>query len=523
MLLLTTSSLLCVLLISGTQAQQAGSLTNNEVLNLPMEECDAGENCRKVSTSAVLDANWRWIHDDGYTNCYTGNTWDSGYCPDAQSCTENCYLEGVSAAEYRSTYGISTSGDSMTLKFVTEGQYSKNIGSRTYLLDSNPDQYYMFYLLNKEFTFTVDVSELPCGLNGALYFVEMEEDGGLKYPGNNAGPSYGTGYCDAQCPHDIKWINGEANCEDWSSSDNDANAGKGKYGSCCYELDIWEANSMSSAYTNHPCGDISGQFRCEGIECGDNDTGDRFNGVCDKDGCDYNHWRQGDKTYFGVGSNFAVDSSKPMTVVTQFHTDDGTDTGELVEIRRLYVQDGKVIENSITQWDGMGDWDSITQEMCNEQKVVFEDPDDHGKKGGLKAMSDSLARGHVLVMSLWDDHDVNMLWLDSDYPLDRDPSEPGVSRGPCSRDSGDPSDMENNYPNAQVKFSKIRVGPHGSTYPGGSSPTTTKRPTPAPTTTDGGSGGQCPGGHLDVCISLCPTQPADLFQNCVNQCMEDCS
>ena len=27
-------------------------------------------------------------------------------------------------------------------------------------------------------------------------------------------------------------------------------------------------------------------------------------------------------------------------------------------------------------------------------------------------------RGHVLVMSLWDDHDVNMLWLDSDYPLD---------------------------------------------------------------------------------------------------------
>ena len=95
--------------------------------------------------------------------------------------------------------------------------------------------------------------------------------------------------------------------------------------------------------------------------------------------------------------------------------------------------------------------------MCDEQKVVFDDPDDHAKKGGLKAMSDSLARGHVLVMSLWDDHDVNMLWLDSNYPLDRDPSEPGVSRGPCSTDSGEPSDMESNYPNAQVKFSKIRV------------------------------------------------------------------
>ena len=32
----------------------------------------------------------------------------------------------------------------------------------------------------------------------------------------------------------------------------------------------------------------------------------------------------------------------------------------------------------------------------------------------------------------------------------------------------------------------------------------------------------CPGGSLDVCISLCPEDPSDLFQNCVNQCMADC-
>ncbi len=43
---------------------------------------------------------------------------------------------------------------------------------------SQGDKYYMFKLKNKEFTFDVDVSQLPCGLNGALYFVEMEEDGG---------------------------------------------------------------------------------------------------------------------------------------------------------------------------------------------------------------------------------------------------------------------------------------------------------------------------------------------------------
>jgi hypothetical protein len=43
----------------------------------------------------------------------------------------------------------------------------------------------------------------------------MEEDGGLaKYSTNKAGAKYGTGYCDTQCPHDIKFIAGEVsgNC-----------------------------------------------------------------------------------------------------------------------------------------------------------------------------------------------------------------------------------------------------------------------------------------------------------------------
>jgi cellulose 1,4-beta-cellobiosidase len=73
--------------------------------------------------------------------------------------------------------------------------------------DSN---YQMFNLLGKEFTFDVDVSNLPCGLNGALYFVSMDKDGGMaKYSGNKAGAKYGTGYCDSQCPRDLKFINGQ--------------------------------------------------------------------------------------------------------------------------------------------------------------------------------------------------------------------------------------------------------------------------------------------------------------------------
>ena len=51
----------------------------------------------------------------------------------------------------------------------------------------------------------------------------------------------------------MKWIDGEANCDDWKPSENDANSGVGHYGSCCVEMDIWEANSVASAYTPHTC------------------------------------------------------------------------------------------------------------------------------------------------------------------------------------------------------------------------------------------------------------------------------
>lgn len=73
---------------------------------------------------------------------------------------------------------------------------------------SDDSTYETFNMLNQEFTFDVDVSNLPCGLNGALYMVNMPADGGLSST-NTAGAAYGTGYCDAQCPRDLKFIDGE--------------------------------------------------------------------------------------------------------------------------------------------------------------------------------------------------------------------------------------------------------------------------------------------------------------------------
>jgi len=125
-----------------------------------------------------MDANWRWLHKNGtYTNCYTGASWDKDFCPDDKTCAANCALEGVDSNDWTNTYGVTSTGDSLKLGFVTQGQYAKNVGSRTYMMNSS-STYQMFKLKNKEFTFTVDVSNMPCGLNGALYFVEMPEDGG---------------------------------------------------------------------------------------------------------------------------------------------------------------------------------------------------------------------------------------------------------------------------------------------------------------------------------------------------------
>jgi cellulose 1,4-beta-cellobiosidase len=188
------------------QAQQVGTNTAETHPALTWEKCTAAGSCTSVSGSVVVDANWRWVHSvKDTTNCYTGNTWDATLCPDDATCATNCALEG---ADYEGTYGVTASDSSLKLNFVTQSS-NKNIGSRLYLLEDD-ETYQSFQLLGQEFTFDVDVSNLPCGLNGALYFVSMDLDGGIaKYSTNKAGAKYGTGYCDSQCPRDLKFINGE--------------------------------------------------------------------------------------------------------------------------------------------------------------------------------------------------------------------------------------------------------------------------------------------------------------------------
>ena len=183
--------------------QQVGTQQAEVHPTLSSQQCTTSGGCKTLNTKVVLDANWRWVHTtSGYTNCYTGNEWDTSLCPDGATCAANCALDG---ADYQGTYGITSTGTALTLKFVT----GSNVGSRVYLMQDD-STYQLLKLLNQEFTFDVDMSNLPCGLNGALYLSQMDADGGMaRFPTNKAGAKYGTGYCDSQCPKDIKFIDGE--------------------------------------------------------------------------------------------------------------------------------------------------------------------------------------------------------------------------------------------------------------------------------------------------------------------------
>lgn len=200
--MLVPSFIATAALVGLAQAQGVGTEEEETHPSMTWSECTGtgGESCTEVEGQVVVDANWRWLHgSNDTTNCYTGNEWDADLCPDNPTCSENCVVDG---ADYEGTYGITASGDELTLVYVTEGPESTNVGSRVYMMEDESN-YKMFELLGNEFTFDVDLSGLVCGLNGALYFVKMDAEGQ-----GEAGAQYGTGYCDSQCPRDLKFIDG---------------------------------------------------------------------------------------------------------------------------------------------------------------------------------------------------------------------------------------------------------------------------------------------------------------------------
>lgn len=203
-------------------------------------------------------------------------------------------------------------------------------------------------------------------------------------------------------------------------------------------MDIWEANEYATSIAPHNC-NATGLYACNGTECS-------YDGVCDEWGCGYNPYVLGNHQYYGPG--LKVDTSRTVTVVTQFPAVNGV----LTEIRRLYIQDGRIIANAAVNTTGTASANStavnsITDAYCtNPGNPRFED------LGGLPAMGKALSRGMVLIFSIWWDVGGYMNWLDSG------------NAGPCNATEGNTDVIRIVQPDPTVTFSQIKWGEIGSTY-----------------------------------------------------------
>lgn len=200
----STLPIIASALLGLAAAQHPGNETEKHP-RLTTWECTNDGGCVEKNSAIVLDSLAHPVYqiDAPEYGCGTwGNPPNETACPDAETCQKNCVMQGVS--DY-SKYGVTTDGASLRLDMLTDD--GSTLSPRVYLLSEDEQTYEMLSLTGREFTFDVDVSKLPCGMNGALYLSEMPADGGLSDL-NTAGAYYGTGYCDAQC-YTTPFIGGE--------------------------------------------------------------------------------------------------------------------------------------------------------------------------------------------------------------------------------------------------------------------------------------------------------------------------
>lgn len=184
---------------------------------------------------------------------------------------------------------IMINGQSQT-KYVLSADWAKEFtrvngssitlsgGGRVYLGDSSSgtislNSFYEMPLLGKRFTFDVDMSDVGCNCNGALYFVTMPAYNSAQQPAPGKDNEY---YCDA-------------------------NQVGGIY---CPEMDLMEANKFAMASTAHTC-----QYHAP-----------HYYSSCDRGGCGKNVL---DADGGGYGPGKRIDTNKPFTLSVSFITQNG--------------------------------------------------------------------------------------------------------------------------------------------------------------------------------------------------------
>ena len=149
-------------------------------------------------------------------------------------------------------------------------------GGRAYLGDSNsnnllPHSFYQLSLLGKRLSFDVDIAEVGCSCNGALYFVSMPGYNAAEQPDPGEQQDY---YCDANMVG----------------------------GTFCPEMDVMEANKFAMASLAHTC----------------QNPAPHYYSSCDRRGCGTNVLNV-DKSAFGPGKRI-IDTNKLFTLSVSFMT-----------------------------------------------------------------------------------------------------------------------------------------------------------------------------------------------------------
>jgi cellulase len=290
--------------------------------------------------------------------------------------------------DYFQALGVRTpTSSSLSQRLVTTYNGGKIIGSRVYLLQDGGTSYELFNLVDQEISYTVDLSQIPCGVSASLYMVEMSQSGD-----GTTGAAYGSGYCD---PNFLG-------------------------GSGCASVNLQNANQKAIQFAFHPCQTFGRQ---------------PSGSPCDAVGCGFNAYKYGQTSFWGT----SISTQQTVTVVTQF-LGQGT---VLNEIRRFYIQNGRILDNAAVRIGGSS-FDSITDNFC--QSAGFATGDWHT----LNKLGESFGRGLVLVFSLWDADDLG--WLDGQ----------NGQNGPCSPQPR--SQIELGHPDMTVTWSNLKVGDLDCTY-----------------------------------------------------------
>lgn len=196
-------------------------------------------------------------------------------------------------------YVLSTNASTQNIR-VSNNSITLIAGGRVYIGNSasnnlTPSSYYYFDLQDdksqsKRLAFDVDLSQVGCSCNGALYLVSMPAYGSNQQPQPGKDGAY---YCDA-------------------------NQVGGTY---CPEMDVIESNMYAMASTAHTC----------------NYQPPHYYSYCDRGGCGTNILDSHESEY---GPGKKIDTNKPFTLSVIF-TKGGNN--KLASITNTFEQEGKSI------------------------------------------------------------------------------------------------------------------------------------------------------------------------------------